>query len=99
MFRPGRREAAACLHGVLLLGLGGCTALLDFGGPISGPDEIDADISVDGGPTADASSAICQTFEPNGTTGDAPTITPMDIASATCSSTDTDIYAFVIVAD
>ncbi len=84
----------------MLLALSGCTALLDFSEPIGEGDDIDAgDGSIDATPGIDATAAVCLTFEPNDTRDDATPITPMVLASAACSATDTDLYSFVLAAD
>lgn len=94
MFSVGQRRLDGCLVGALLLALSGCTAILDFSEPIdktdAGPSAVDASV----GP--DALNAVCASFEPNDTIADAKNITPMDVASATCSATDTDIFSFMV---
>jgi hypothetical protein len=81
------------------LGLGGCTAILDFSDPIGDPVDggaVDGGPEVDGG--ADAALAVCLAFEPNENTAEATPIMPMDIAAATCAPDDVDVYAFTVAA-
>lgn len=103
MFKLGQTGSVLCAGSLLAFGLTGCTAILDFSAPIS---EVDASTSdaVDAGdlPSVDASAldaalpAICSSFEPNNSTTDMQEITAgVQIQSAVCSASDSDIYFFM----
>ena len=93
MFSVGQRRLGGCLVGALLLALSGCTAILDFSEPI---DKSDGGATFDASIEPDALNPACSTFEPNDAIADSKTITPMVVASATCSAADTDIFSFAV---
>lgn len=82
------------LLGASLLGLGSCTAILDFSEPI---DTTDASAAIDAVAAApDGSPAICSTFEPNETIEESMPITEMGVVSAICGQTDSDVFSFSV---
>jgi hypothetical protein len=85
------RGALAAL-GVGLLGLGGCTLILDFSEPVRVSDA---------GPGDDAGAAIdaalpCDLDEPNDAIDEATPVTSDAVASALCPAGDVDVYGFTL---
>lgn len=94
---PGKTLALLAMGALSVLGMTGCSLLLDFSEPPAPP----ADASVDASPDAAIiDPALCSAYEPNEDPVNAREITPgSSLAAAICTDVDRDFYKFTLAAD